>query len=476
MDYPLILAGREVHTDRKIEVRFPYDDSLVGRVSAADGEIVERALQSAEEAFARTRTLCAGHREDILLKVRQLLRERESEFVDIIVAETGKTTKEAKVEVSRAQETLALAAALLREPSGEVIPFDVAPNGSHKWGFYKRFPLGPVLAITPFNFPLNLPMHKIAPAIAAGNPFIFKPASKTPITGLMLGKLIIEAGYPPEAVSVLPGSGAEIGEKLAADPRIKVVTFTGSSAVGKKLAVAAAGKHIALELGSNSAAIVLADADLFWAADRVAKGAVALAGQVCISTQRVYVEEVIFDKFVEHLVSLMKRFRIGDPRDEMTDVGPMISRKDVERIKQWVSEAVASGGQILCGGNDRGNLFEPAVLVNVPQEAKVVQMEAFAPIVVVNPVSDLDEAINLVNDSRYGLNAGIFTRDITAARKAYEEIETGGVIVNDVPSFRADIMPYGGVKDSGLGREGPRYALEHMTYIKVFCAHQPEQE
>ncbi len=474
MDYPLILGGREVYTENRFDVRSPYNGELFGRVCAATPEIVEKAISKAVFAFDETSHLCARHREDILLRAKRLLEERAEDFARTITSEMGKTIREARGEVSRAQETLALSAALLREPTGEVIPFDVAPNGEAKWGFYQRFPAGPVLAITPFNFPLNLAMHKIAPAIAAGNPFILKPASTTPITGLMLGKLIVDAGYPPDAVSVLPGSGSTVAEPIAMDERIAVVTFTGSAAVGKALAKKVGMRHIAMELGSNSAAIVLSDADIFHAADRITKGAMAIAGQVCISVQRVYAEEPIFDTLVEHIVIAAKNLRIGDPMLENTDMGPMISSGDVERIKSWIDEAVASGGKVLCGGNANGNLFEPTVIVNVPQSAKIVQMEAFAPVVVINPVGDINEAIDMVNDSTYGLQTGIFTSDIHAARKVFDEVKVGGVVVNDVPTFRADVMPYGGVKDSGLGREGPRYALEHMTYLKAFVVHRAE--
>ena len=476
MDYPLILGGKEIHTDEKFEVKSPYDGKVLGRISIANDEIVDKSAEIAHFAFEETKSLCSRHREDILLRAKQLLSERADEFAKIIVSEVGKTIREARVEVDRAQETLALSAALTREPLGEVIPFDSAPNGAHKWGFYQRFPSGPVLAITPFNFPLNLAMHKIAPAIAVGNPFILKPASQTPITGLMLGKLILDAGYPAEAVSVLTGSGEKIGPPLAGDPRIKVVTFTGSAKVGRELAKYSAAKQIALELGSNSAAIVLSDADIFWSADRISKGATALAGQVCISTQRVYAEEPIFDSLVEHIASAMRQMKLGDPMSENTDVGPMISQKDISRIKQWLDEAVANGAEIVCGGNFDGSLFEPTTIINVPQDAKIIQDEAFAPIVAINKVTEINEAIDLVNDSVYGLNVGVFTRDIVSARKAFERIDVGSVIINDVPTFRTDIMPYGGVKDSGLGREGPRYAIEHMTFHKTFAVHHLNEE
>ncbi len=471
MDYPLIACGKEVETGRTFEVLSPYDGSLVGRVSAATKDVIDEVLGRLPDAFDETSHLCARHREDILLRAKRLLEERAEEFARIISLECGKTIREARGEVSRAQETLALSAALLREPTGEVIPFDVAPNGSNKWGFYQRFPAGPLLAITPFNFPLNLALHKLGPAIAAGNPFILKPASKTPITGIMLGRLLLDAGYPPEAVSVLPGSGADVAEPIALDDRIKVVTFTGSAEVGKALAQKVGLKHIAMELGSNSAAIVLADADILWAADRILKGAMALAGQVCISVQRVYVEEPVFDVLVEHIVSAATKMRIGNPLDEATDMGPMISESDAKRIEDWISEAKSLGAQVRCGGKRRGTLFEPTVITNAPQSSTIVQKEAFAPVVVINPVVDLNEAIDLVNDSRYGLQVGVFTASISAAREVYERVKVGGVVVNDVPTFRADVMPYGGVKDSGLGREGPRYALEHMTYLKAFVVH-----
>lgn len=475
MDYPIIVSGKEILTNRKLEVRNPYNGSLVGRVSVAENEEADQALASVQIAFDSVRDLCAGHREEILLKAKQLLDDRADEFTKTIVLETGKTIREAEDEVRRGKETLALSAALTRETIGEVIRFDSAPRAENVWGFYQRFPVGPVLAITPFNFPLNLALHKIGPAVAAGNPFILKPSSKTPITGLMIGKLLLDAGMPLEAVSVLPGYGTTIGEKLASDPRIKVVTFTGSPSVGKRLASIVGIKHIALELGSNSAAIVMPDADIMWSADRIIRGATALAGQVCISVQRVYAHKQIFDQLVDLLVSSAKQIRLGDPMDRKTDLGPMISDTDVRRILDWIDEAVSLGAKIAYGGKRDGNFLQPTVVVNAPQKCNLTQREAFAPVVVINPVSNFHEAVELVNDSEYGLQVGVFTRDLHLAREAFERIDVGGVIINDVPTFRADIMPYGGVKDSGLGREGPKYALEHMTYIKTFAVRKETQ-
>lgn len=469
MVYPLLVAGKEIFTKKTFDVRSPYDGTLVGKVSSAGDEEITLALTSAQIAFDISKSLCAKHREDILLTARDLLVKRAEEFAKSIVLETGKTIREAEEEVKRGKETLALSALLTREPLGEVIQFDSAPNGENVWGFYQRFPAGPVLAITPFNFPVNLALHKIGPAVAVGNPFILKPSSRTPITALVLGKLFLDAGMPPEGVSVLPGDGAIVGEKLAIDSRIKVVTFTGSPAVGKRLASCAGMKNIALELGSNSAAIVMPDADIMWSADRILKGAMALAGQVCISVQRVYAHKQIFDQLVDLIVSYAKQLKIGDPMDRKTDIGPMISHADVERILNWLDEAVSQGSQIVCGGKSEGNFLYPTVVINVPKKCNLMRKEAFAPVLVINPISNIYEAIELVNDSEYGLQVGVFTRDIHYARASFEKIDVGGVIINDVPTFRADIMPYGGVKDSGLGREGPKYALEHMTYIKTFA-------
>jgi len=476
MDYPLILGGIEVRNSEKLEILSPYDNSLIGKVSIATDEIIDHALENVRISFDDTRDLCANHKEHILNKAKDLLQERSEEFSRTITQEMGKTIHESRGEVSRALETLKLSAALLREPLGEVIPFDSAPNATDKWGFYKRFPLGPVLAITPFNFPLNLAMHKIGPAIATGNPIILKPASKTSITGILLGKLLIDAGYPRKAINVLPGPGGIIGDRLVGDDRIKVVTFTGSAEVGKAIVKKAGLKHISMELGSNSAVIVMSDADILHAANRIIKGAMALAGQVCISVQRVYAEVPIYEKLVELLTLAAKNIKLGDPLNEQTEMGPMISEADTKRTDGLIEEAVLLGGEITTGGEHNGTLFQPTVLINVPQHAKIIQTEAFAPIVVINKISDLNEGIALVNDSEFGLQAGIFTRDINSAHSAFRKINVGGVIINDVPTFRADIMPYGGIKDSGLGREGPRYAIEHMTYIKVCAIHNSDYE
>jgi acyl-CoA reductase-like NAD-dependent aldehyde dehydrogenase len=319
-------------------------------------------------------------------------------------------------------------------------------------------------------------MHKIGPAIAAGNPIILKPASKTSITGILLGKLLIDAGYPRKAINVLPGPGGIIGDRLVSDDRIKVVTFTGSAEVGKAIVKKAGLKHIAMELGSNSAVIVMSDSDILHAANRIIKGAMALAGQVCISVQRVYAELPIYEKLVELLTLAAKNIKLGDPLNEQTEMGPMISEADAKRTDGLIQEAVSLGAEITTGGKHNGTLFQPTVLINVPQHAKIIQTEAFAPIVVINKISDLNEGIALVNDSKFGLQAGIFTRDINSAHTAFKKIDVGGVIINDVPTFRADIMPYGGIKDSGLGREGPRYAIEHMTYIKVCAIHNSDYE
>ncbi len=504
--HPLIVAGKELLTDQKLVVRNPYDGSVFAEVSVAGENELESALQAAVAGFEDMKQLSTLDRIRILDKARELLKERAEDFAVTIATESGKTIREARGEVARAQETLRLSAIAAEEHmGGPVLPLDAAPNAQSKWGFAQRFGAGPVLAITPFNFPLNLAMHKVGPAIAAGNSFILKPASTTAVTGLMLGRLMLDAGVPPHAVSVIAGPGSKVAEPLAADDRIKVVTFTGSPPVGTRLAKIAGMKLFAFELGSNSGVYVHSDADLMFAADRIVTGAFALAGQVCISTQRVYAHEAIFDQLLNLLLTGARALKIGNQLDETTDMGPMISKADAERTAEWIAKAVSGsvipakagiqagsvipakagiqtgsvipakagiqgkgGGKILCGGNYNGALFEPTILTDVPPDSDIVRREAFAPVLIVEKVSSAEEGIRMVGDSDYGLHAGIFTRDIHIARKAFECIDVGGVIVNDVPTWRADLIPYGGNNLSGLGREGPRYAIEHMTVWKTF--------
>jgi glyceraldehyde-3-phosphate dehydrogenase (NADP+) len=465
----LILGGKETEGASSIEVKNPFDGSVIDRAAAADATQVEQAISRAEQARDQVARLTRAQRHRVLSKVSEEILKRGDQLATLLASEVGKTVREARGEVGRAASTFALAAEEAHRLAGEVIPFDAVPQGVGRRGFSLKVPLGTVLAITPFNFPLNLAAHKVAPAMAAGNPFILKPASVTPLTDLELGRIVLEAGFPPEAVSVLPGSGQAIGKALVGDPRPRMVTFTGSVEVGRRIAAQAGFKRIAMELGSNSAVVVTSSADLEFAMRRITLGAFALAGQVCISVQRVIAQESVYEEVVDSAGKMARQLKIGDQLEESTDMGPMISEDDAVRAREWIEEAVSGGARLVTGGKGEGTLFEPTVLADVPTEARVWKEEAFAPVVCVNRYSDFDQAVAMVNDSRYGLQGGIFTDSLEETFKAAEEFEVGGVVINDVPTFRVDQMPYGGVKDSGLGREGLKYAIEEMTEEKLVC-------
>jgi glyceraldehyde-3-phosphate dehydrogenase (NADP+) len=379
----------------------------------------------------------------------------------------GKALRDATAEVERASMTFHVAAEEARRLGGEVVPMDLAPHGTGRIAFTRRLPVGPVAAISPFNFPLNLSAHKIAPAIAAGNPVVLKPATKTPLAATYLAEMLLAAGLPAGAISVLP-MPRNVGDRLVTDPRFKVLTFTGSSPVGWDMKNRAGRKKVILELGGNAGVIVDESADQPFAAKRIAAGGFALAGQSCISVQRVYVHERIVDGFSSQLLALVNALKVGDPLDPGTDVGPMIDEGEAVRVDAWVREAVAAGARILTGGRRLGGaMYAPTVLTDVPAEAKVCAAEVFAPLVGIYPFARFEDALREVNRSAFGLQAGVFTSNLEHTLRAFDELEVGGVIVNDVPTWRTDQMPYGGVKDSGLGREGPRYAIEEMTEPKL---------
>jgi glyceraldehyde-3-phosphate dehydrogenase (NADP+) len=467
--FKLILGGKEADGHGSITVRNPFDGSAVAEVARAGRAQVNEAVRSADGARRAVASLSRGQRADVLRKVADRVAAASQDLAANLVREVGKTIREARLEVDRCAATFRAAGDEAGRLGGEVVPFDAAPGGVGRRGFYQRVPVGTVVAITPFNFPLNLSAHKVAPAIAAGNPFILKPASQTPTSGLALGKMVIDAGYPPEAVSVLPGAGDEVGMALVEDPRPRMVTFTGSAEVGKRIAGAAGIKRLALELGSNAAVIVTRSADLEFAARRIVQSAYALAGQVCISVQRVLVDQSVFDEVAGRVVELASALETGDPMDEATDMGPMISEGAAARLKDEIEEAVTGGARARLVSEAEGALMRPVVLTGVPVEARVWKDEAFGPVVSINAFRSFDEAIETVNASRYGLQAGVFTASLDEAWQAVEKLEAGGVIVNDTPTYRVDHMPYGGVKDSGIGREGLKYAIEEMTEIKLAC-------
>lgn len=462
-DTPFILAGEPGRSANPLEVRSPFDGRLVARTWLAADDEFDRAANAAIEAAADMRGLAAYERAAILTGAADWLGARRDEIARTLAGEAGKPLKDASVEVDRATNTFRAAADEAKRIGGEVVPMDLAPHGRDRLAITRRFPVGPVAAISPFNFPLNLSAHKIAPAIAAGNPIVLKPATKTPLSALTLAQAVVSSGLPPRACSVLP-MGRATGDRLVTDPRFRLLTFTGSSSVGWDMKSRAGKKKVILELGGNAGVIVDRGADLAFAAARVAAGGFAYAGQSCIAVQRVYVLADVYDEFAERLVARVSALRVGDPLDPATDVGPMIDEGEADRIDTWVSEAVLGGARILTGGTRLGGaLYAPTVLAGVPADARVCVQEVFAPLVSLFPVRSFEEALVEVNRSGYGLQAGVFTSDLEHTLLAFDRIEAGGVIVNDVPTWRIDHMPYGGVKDSGLGREGPRYTIEEMT-------------
>lgn len=459
--------GRWIEGGESFPVRNPYNNQQIGSAPLLSRQDVREAVIGAKEGLAQMNSLSAYERYQILQRAAQGLEEAAERFARLLSLEVGKTIREARGEVSRAIQTVTLSSEEAKRISGEVVPFDSAPGSGDRIGFYLRVPIGVVGAITPFNFPLNLALHKVAPALAAGNSVILKPASATPLTSELLCRLLLQAGLPPKGISLVTGRGEEVGEALVRDEKVRMITFTGSLDVGRRIMQGLGLKKATMELGSNSAVIVEKDAILSEALPSIRDGAFALAGQVCISVQRVYVHKEIYDDFLDGFIPLVEGIRSGDPLDETTDMGPMISPQAAQRAKEWMEEAMGRGGKLLTGGGVKGSFMEPTVLTEVPRDCRVVSQEAFAPLVVVNPYGEFDKAIEEVNSSIYGLQAGIYTQDLDRALKAARRIEVGGVIINDISTFRVDLMPYGGVKGSGLGREGPKYAIEEFTEPKL---------
>jgi acyl-CoA reductase-like NAD-dependent aldehyde dehydrogenase len=461
----LLIGGEWVETGDWLEVRSPYDGGLVGRVPKAGAAETRQALDAAETAMRAP--IAAHERAAILDRVATLLQERADEVARTISAEAGKPMKAARIEASRAVSTFTMAAVEARKLAGDVVPMDASPSGEGKLAFTLRVPIGIVAAISPFNFPLNLVAHKLAPALAAGCAVVLKPASQTPLSALLLAELETEAGLPAGWLNVVCGPAGEIGDVFVDDERVKLITFTGSAPIGWALRERAPRKRVNLELGNATPVIVAADADLDDAAARLAGNAFSFAGQSCISVQRIYVERPAYDAFLERFLPRVESLKVGDPADEETDVGPLIAESERDRILAWIEEARSAGAELLAGGTRDGELVRPTVLAKVAPEAKVSREEVFGPLVTVSPYETLDEAIALANGTRFGLQAGIFTRDAKAALRASRELEFGGLTVNEAPTFRADQMPYGGVKESGNTREGPAYAVREMTEERV---------
>lgn len=465
--YASWIRNEWVESDEVIDVTNPYDEQLVGRVQAAPTHHVGQAIQAADDAFNDYQQLPAYERADILARTARLLQEREERLAQLLVQETAKPIREAKVEVRRAHNTFLWAAEEAKRIRGETIPMGGVRGGEGRMAFTVRVPLGVVAAITPFNFPLNLVAHKVAPALAAGNTVVLKPASLTPLMSYELALLLAEVGLPAGCFNVISGSGKTVGDYLVRHKSIRMITFTGSSSVGKKIKQKADLRQVTLELGANSAVIVHDGTAIDRIAERCVQGAYAFSGQVCIAVQRIYVQEALYEKFVQKFQERAEVLQCGDPAFEATDVSAMITPEETQRVQQWISEAVEGGANLVTGGTLEGRILRPTVLTNASEHMKVNCEEVFGPVVTIAPYSEFSEAIEWVNNSEYGLQTGVFTNDIQRAWHAIRTIQTGSVIVNDIPTFRLDHMPYGGTKQSGIGKEGVRYAIESMTHTRL---------
>jgi acyl-CoA reductase-like NAD-dependent aldehyde dehydrogenase len=464
--YPLLIGGVKKYTPETMKVRFPYTGEVYADVCQAGNAELKEAVAAACRGFEQTKVLSSHARAQILFTIADEIHRRADELTDVLVMEGGKTRKFAASEVNRSETTVRTSAEEAKRLYGEIIPLDLSEDTSGRTGFLQRFPLGSVVGIVPFNFPLNLACHKLAPAIAAGNSVILKPASLTPVSSLILGDMVLAAGMPPEAISVVPCASAR-AEQLARDPRVAYLSFTGSCAVGWHLREIAGRKRVGLELGGNAAVIVHEDANLDYATQRIATGGFINAGQVCISVQRVLVHRPVYEQVLEKLLAAVRTLRVGDPRDPATDVGPMIDRLKAEEAYRKVQEAVKEGAKILAGGTLEETMFAPTVLVDATPAMRVNREEVFGPVITVTPYDTFDEALRIANTSEYGLQVGVFTQNINRVMRAFSGMQVGGVQVNDIPTFRSDAMPYGGAKGSGLGREGPRYAIEEMTELRL---------
>ena len=464
--YPILLGGKKKMTSETIQVRFPYTGELYCTVCQATPNDLKAAVTCAVAGFEKTKKLPTHARAEILMNLADEIHNRSAELIDVMIMEGGKTRKFATAEVARAEVTVRTSGEETKRIYGEILPLDLSGDTEGRTGFLRRFPLGPVVGIVPFNFPLNLACHKLAPSIAAGNSVILKPASATPISSLLLGEMALHAGLPREAISVVPCTGAR-AEVLARDPRVAFLSFTGSCTVGWHLREIAGRKKVGLELGGNAAVIVHEDANFAYAAQRIVTGGFVNAGQVCISVQRVLAHRKIYEELVERILAGTKALKVGDPRDPATDVGPMIDRLKAEEAYRKVQEAVRQGARALTGGTLEETMFAPTVLADTTPEMRVNREEVFAPVIAVAPYDDFDEAVRMANTGEYGLQVGIFTQNINRAMRAYAEMDVGGVIVNDISTFRTDQMPYGGAKGSGLGREGPRFAIEEMSELRL---------
>jgi len=469
----MLLDGQWVDRDKKIDVTDPYDNSFIDTVPSADKKDVETALTAAVKGFEVTKRMTVFERARILFKTASIISDHLEDFAFTIAREGSKTITEARKEASRCVNTITASAEEAKRILGETIPFDSFPGGEKRRGYYYRFPIGVILAITPFNDPLNLVAHKLGPAVAAGNSVILKPATVTPLSAIKLVEAMVEAGLPKQAIQLITGYGHEIGDALVSDERVRMISFTGGVEAGKRIAKLAGIKKIGMELGSNSPVIVWKDADIDLAVDSCVSGSFWAAGQNCIGVQRLLVHKDIYDEFKAKFVDRTNQYKIGDKLQDDTNMGPMITENEAKRVEKWVSEAKKKGATVLTGGGREGALFQPTVLENVPKDITIHCEEVFGPTVNLYPIDDLDEAIQEANSLPYGLLAAIFTSSVDVAFKASYELDCGGVMINDSTDYRLDSMPFGGVKYSGLGREGLKFSLQEMTEPKVVCFYLP---
>ncbi len=466
---PMYIGGEWVRTAELHTVELPYDGSPVGSCYMADSAVVGKAVEGAKRGAAAMRRLTNFERADLLVRMAEIVKRDLADFAKLICLETGKPVKEARGEAERTLQTMIASAEVARNFHGEVIPMDGAPIGKGRLAMTVREPLGVIGAITPFNVPFNLMMHKVAPALAAGNAIVHKPATTTPLSALRFARVMEEAGAPAGAYNVVTGPGSLIGNALVDSPHVAMITFTGSKEVGIGIRARAGLKRVTLELGSNSALVIEPDADVDTAVARCVMGSFSHSGQVCISVQRIYVHDSIAEEFLAKFAAATGKLRIGHPFEEATDISSLITQAEAVRVESWIAEAKGQGARLICGGGRKHATIEPTILADAPRTTRISCQEVFGPVVLVNRYQKLEDAIHMVNDSVYGLQAGIFTRDLERAFRAALEFEVGGVIINDVPMFRADHMPYGGVKESGMGREGPKYAAEEMSEMKLIC-------